>query len=97
MIWKRFGRAPWFWKFEDALQGLKARKDVIFTTGSYSNDASEFVKQLDSKIVLIDGAELSTLIIEYGVGVSVQRVVKVMRLDVDYLAESVELYSQDLM
>jgi restriction system protein len=86
-----------FWKFEDALQGLKARKNVLFTTGSYSNDASEFVKQLDSKIVLIDGAELSTLIIEYGVGVRVQRVVKVMRLDVDYLAESVESYSQDLM
>ena len=33
---------------------------------------------------LIDGAELSRLMIEYGVGVSVQRVVKVMRLDGDY-------------
>jgi restriction endonuclease Mrr len=36
---------------------------------------------------LIDGAELSRLMIEYGVGVSVQRVVKVMRLDGDYFEE----------
>ena len=74
-------------KFAGALQGFRARKGVFITTSSYSNDALDFVKNIDSKIVLIDGAELSRLMIEYGVGVGVQRVVKVMRLDGDYFEE----------
>ena len=74
-------------KFAGALQGFRARKGVFITTSSYSNDARDFVKNIDSKIVLIDGAELSRLMIEYGVGVGVQRVVKVMRLDGDYFEE----------
>jgi restriction system protein len=74
-------------KFAGALQGVRARKGVFITTSSYSSDALDFVRNIDSKIVLIDGAELSRLMIEYGVGVSVQRVVKVMRLDGDYFEE----------
>ena len=74
-------------KFAGALQGFRARKGVFITTSSYSNDALDYVKNIDSKIVLIDGAELSRLMIEYGVGVGVQRVVKVMRLDGDYFEE----------
>lgn len=74
-------------KFAGALQGFRARKGVFITTSSYSNDALDFVKNIDSKIVLIDGADLSRLMIEYGVGVGVQRVVKVMRIDGDYFEE----------
>jgi restriction system protein len=74
-------------KFAGALQGVRARKGVFITTSSYSSDALDFVRNIDSKIVLIDGAELSRLMTEYGVGVSVQRVVKVMRLDGDYFEE----------
>jgi restriction system protein len=78
---------PEIQKFAGALQGVRARKGVFITTSSYSSDALDFVRNIDSKIVLIDGAELSRLMIEYGVGVSVQRVVKVMRLDGDYFEE----------
>ena len=60
---------------------------MFITTSSYSNDAMDLVINIDSKIVLIDGVELSRLMIEYGVGVGVQRVVKVMRIDGDYFEE----------
>ena len=80
-----FGYVSSGWVTKIAL--FRARKGVFITTSSYSNDAMDFVKNIDSKIVLIDGAELSRLMIEYGVGVGVQRVVKVMRLDGDYFEE----------
>jgi restriction system protein len=82
--WEANVGRPEVQKFAGALQGVRSRKGVFITTSSYSSDALDFVRNIDSKIVLIDGAELSMLMIEYGVGVSVQRVVKVMRLDGDY-------------
>jgi restriction system protein len=85
--WEGTVGRPEVQKFAGALQGFRARKGVFITTSSYSNDALDFVKNIDSKIVLIDGAELSRLMIEYGVGVGVQRVVKVMRIDGDYFEE----------
>ena len=85
--WEANVGRPEIQKFAGALQGFRAKKGVFITTSSYSNDAMDFVKNIDSKIVLIDGAELSRLMIEYGVGVGVQRVVKVMRIDGDYFEE----------
>lgn len=85
--WKANVGRPEIQKFAGALQGFRAKKGVFITTISYSNGALDFVKNIDSKIVLIDGAELSRLMIEYGVGVGVQRVVKVMRIDGDYFEE----------
>ena len=40
-----------------------------------------------SSLVLIDGQQLASLMIEYGVGVSVQRIIKIARLDSDYFEE----------
>lgn len=85
--WEANVGRPEIQKFAGALQGFRGKKGVFITTSSYSNDAMDFVKNIDSKIVLIDGAELSRLMIEYGVGVGVQRVVKVMRIDGDYFEE----------
>jgi restriction system protein len=85
--WEGTVGRPEVQKFAGALKGFRAKKGVFITTSSYSTDALDFVKNIDSKIVLIDGAELSRLMIEYGVGVGVQRVVKVMRLDGDYFEE----------
>jgi restriction system protein len=85
--WEANVGRPEVQKFAGALQGVRARKGVFITTSAYSSDALDFVKNIDSKIILIDGAELSRLMIEYGVGVSVQRVVKVMRIDGDYFEE----------
>jgi restriction system protein len=85
--WEANVGRPEVQKFAGALQGVRARKGVFITTSAYSSDALDFVKNIESKIILIDGAELSRLMIENGVGVSVQRVVKVMRLDGDYFEE----------
>lgn len=42
-------------KFAGELQGKRARKGIFITTSDFSKSAHEFVKAIESKIVLIGG------------------------------------------
>lgn len=70
--------------FYGALAGRKARKGVFITTSDFSPDARTFATQVSDSIVLVNGELLTALMIEYGVGVSIQRTVKIARVDSDY-------------
>ena len=78
---------PEIQKFAGALQGHRARKGVFITTSSFSSDAVEFALRIDSKIVLIDGAQLAKYMIDHNVGVSSSRSYEVKRIDSDYFSE----------
>lgn len=60
---------------------------MFITTSTFTNDAREYANQVSDSIVLVDGQELAGMMIEYGVGVSVQRTIKIARLDSDYFEE----------
>lgn len=64
-----------------------ANKGVFITTSEFSRPVLEYVEQVSNGIVLVDGEMLTKLMIEYGLGVSTQRVVKVVRADLDYFEE----------
>jgi restriction system protein len=70
--------------FYGALAGRRARKGVFITTSTFTREAREFAAQVVDSIVLIDGARLTSLMIEHGVGVSHYRVVRLPRVDEDY-------------
>ena len=70
--------------FYGALAMRQANKGVFITTSEFSQPAREYAAQVSNGIVLVDGEMLTQLMIEYGVGVSTQRVVKVVRADSDY-------------
>jgi restriction system protein len=70
--------------FYGALAGRRARKGVFITTSSFTREARDFASQMADSIVLIDGARLTTLMIEHGVGVAHYRVVRLPRVDEDY-------------
>jgi restriction system protein len=74
-------------KFAGALQGQRARKGVFITTSSFSSEALEFVRHLDSKIVLIDGDQLTRLMIDQNVGVAEVAAYRVKRVDSDYFGD----------
>ena len=78
---------PLIQQFAGALQGQRARKGVMITTSTFSKEAIEYARGLQTTIVLIDGAQLAQLMIEYGVGVSDVETVRLKRLDEDYFAE----------
>ena len=75
-------------KFVGALAGQGAQKGIFITTSSYTKEAIAFVeKNLNYKIVLIDGTRLAELMIEYELGVSTQYTYHVKQIDSDYFLE----------
>jgi restriction system protein len=67
--------------------GQAASKGVLITTGTFSQDAHNYVRGLPMRVVLIDGPALARLMIEHGVGVTVVKTFHIKRLDSDYFAE----------
>jgi restriction system protein len=78
---------PEIQKFAGALQGYRARKGVFITTSSFSRDALDYVGRIDSKIVLVDGETLASLMVDHNVGVSQSRAYEIKRVDSDYFEE----------
>ncbi|AVQ88289.1 restriction endonuclease [Plesiomonas shigelloides] len=83
---KTVGR-PEIQSFAGALDLHKARKGVFITTASFSREAQEYVGLIEKRIVLIDGARLAALMIEYGVGVTIRQTLTIKSLDSDYFLE----------
>lgn len=78
---------PEIQKFAGALQGQRARKGVFITTSSFTKEALEYVSMIESKIILIDGERLASLMAEHNVGVSVVGQYEVKKIDSDYFDE----------
>ena len=78
---------PEIQKFVGALAGHGGTRGVFITTSTFSGEARTYADQVPNSLVLIDGPELTSLMIDYGVGVSVERTVKIARLDSDYFEE----------
>ncbi len=70
--------------FAGSLLQRKARKGVFITTSEFPKSAYEFVASIDPKIILIDGDQLSELMIESNVGVSLHGTFEIKKLDSDY-------------
>jgi restriction system protein len=85
--WEAAVGRPEIQKFVGALQGHRARKGVFITTSAFTKEAEDYASRVDSKIVLINGAQLARLMMDFGVGVTSQTKYEVMRMDSDYFAE----------
>ena len=70
--------------FAGSLEGHRARKGVMITTSSFSQEAKDYVQKIEKKIVLIDGQQLAQLMIEHDVGVTITKVYSLKKLDQDF-------------
>jgi restriction system protein len=86
--WENTVGRPTVQAFAGSLEGLRARRGVLITTSCFSRDALEYVHQIEKKIVLIDGVTLARHMIDHNLGVSVESVYEVKKLDSDYFEES---------
>jgi len=75
---------PEIQKFAGALQGKRAKKGIFITSSFFTQEAKDFVKNIDNKIILIDGKFLAELMIEHDIGVSPEASYEIKRLDSDY-------------
>ena len=71
-------------QFAGALVGQGANKGVFVTTSSFSTNARQFVQKIPQRVVLIDGDELTSLMLRYRVGVRTEQTIELQRIDLDY-------------
>ena len=86
--WENSVGRPELQKFAGALQGQRATKGIFITTSTFTRDAEEYARMIGSRIVLVDGVRLASLMFEYGVGVTARSSYTVKALDGDYFEES---------
>jgi len=85
--WQNPVGRPEIQAFVGSLEGQRSRKGVFITTSKFTGDAQDYVKRIEKKIVLIDGEQLTQLMIDNGVGVAEESRYVVNRLDEDYFIE----------
>lgn len=86
---KRYGdksvQRPDIQAFVGALSG-KADAGVFITTSRFSDGALDYVKTIPTRVILIDGTNLTSLMIKYEVGVHVTDSHHVVEIDEDFFA-----------
>jgi restriction system protein len=74
-------------QFVGALAGQGAKKGIFITTSTFTKEAKNYVPRNETKIILIDGEMLAQYMIEYNVGVTIQQIYQVKKIDNDYFDE----------
>lgn len=70
--------------FFGALNLKKAQKGLFFTTSVFSQSAVQTAKDLGMRIVLIDGVQLTKLMIRYGIGCRDEEVLHLQKIDDEF-------------
>jgi len=70
--------------FIGALHGLGASRGVFITSSAFTQGAREYARAIPTRIVLIDGARLADLMIQYRVGVQVKQTYEIVEVDEDF-------------
>ena len=78
---------PEIQKFVGALAGKQATKGIFITTTRFSEEAREYAARLQTKVVLIDGERLASLMIEHNVGVTTLHNFAIKRIESDFFEE----------
>jgi restriction system protein len=85
--WENNVGRPELQKFAGALQGQRARKGLMITTAGFTSDAIEYCKTINTRIILIDGERLASLMVDFGIGVATAGTYEIKKIDSDYFDE----------
>jgi restriction system protein len=85
--WEGSVSRPTVQAFAGALEGRRARKGVLITTSSFTDEAKKYVENIEKKIVLIDGERLAELMIDFNIGVAISETYLLKKVDSDYFSE----------
>jgi restriction system protein len=73
--------------FVGALVGRRANKGVFVTTSSFSKGARDYADRVPNRIILIDGARLTSLMVMHGVGVRTRATYDIKGIDEEFFTE----------
>jgi restriction system protein len=71
-----------------ALQGAQTNRGVFVTTGRFTPGARQFAQSVAMQLVLIDGEELTRLMVRYNVGVQVRETFDLKQVDEEFFEDS---------
>ena len=74
-------------EFSGAMEERGATKGVLVTTSHFAPAARAFAERVPKRLILVDGKELSRLLVRYSVGVRAVRTVELKKVDLDYFEE----------
>ncbi|GAG73022.1 unnamed protein product, partial [marine sediment metagenome] len=69
------------------LLGKKAKKGVFITTSKFTEGAIAYTRNVENKIILVDGDQLTKYMVENGIGVSETASYSINKIDLDYFTE----------
>lgn len=85
--WEGVVGRPELQKFVGALAGQGAKKGIFITTSYFSKEALDYSPRNETKIVLVDGEQLSRYMIDFNLGVSTISTYQIKKIDSDYFEE----------
>lgn len=71
-------------EFVGALTGAGASGGIFITTSTFSSDALKYAERLKPRVILIDGKQLGRLMVDYDVGVTATRTLRVFEVDENF-------------
>ena len=74
--------------FAGSLDAHRASKGIFVTTSHFSDAASDFVRRVSRRVVLVDGCRLSDLMIRHNIGVRLKESYQIKRIDDDYFTSA---------
>ena len=88
--WKDNVGEPPLRDFVGALDGKGVQEGIFITTSDFNPAAKAFAERSSKRVILINGRELARYMINHDVGVSVEKIYEIKRVDSDYFAEDTE-------
>ncbi|MEN7981819.1 MAG: restriction endonuclease [Nanoarchaeota archaeon] len=73
--------------FVGTLELSGVNKGIFITTSKFPSNTQELIRGAQKNIILINGQKLAELMIEYNLGVSIERVYKIKKIDSDFFRE----------
>lgn len=70
--------------FYGALATFKASKGLFVTTSAFTSSARDAAAKLPNKIVLIDGAQLTRLMIRFDIGCRIEEAIHIKKIDEEF-------------
>ena len=75
-------------EFAGSLVERGATKGVFVTTSQFAPAAKAYAERIPQRLILVDGDELTRLMVQYGVGVRTERTIELRKLDLGYFDEA---------
>jgi restriction system protein len=73
--------------FVGALHGAQASRGIFITTSRFSAEAIDYADRVNARLILIDGPELATLMIEHDCGAVTEATYALKQIDENFFAE----------